>query len=193
MDKTSCWDKDKNPLPSNKIAKQSGKHAHLNCEVCRNPFSSIISNIYKGCWCPICKNKTELKFSQWFKEIYTFIIDYQKRYEWCKNIRCLPFDFVIEELKLIIEIDGRQHFMIVTGWSAAQNPDERFKIDKIKMDKAIEQGYTIIRIFQEDIWFNRNDWITKLKPCIKKYDKPQIICIGNVYNENVYYRDALKI
>lgn len=34
----------------------------------------------------------------------------QKMFDWCKNIRCLPFDFCIEDLKLIIELDDRQHF-----------------------------------------------------------------------------------
>lgn len=34
----------------------------------------------------------------------------QVKFEWCKKIKHLIFDFVIEERKLIIEVDGIQHF-----------------------------------------------------------------------------------
>jgi len=64
--------------------------------------------------CPSCINKTEFKFYEKIKEIYP-TIKRQYKVEWCKNKLCLPYDFVIEELNIIIEIDGEQHFTQISN------------------------------------------------------------------------------
>ena len=48
------------------------------------------------------KHKTEAIVEKFLRINYQ--IETQKIFEWCKNIRCLPFDFYIEELKIIIEL-----------------------------------------------------------------------------------------
>jgi very-short-patch-repair endonuclease len=87
----------------------------------------------------------------------------------------LYFDFVIEELKLIIEIDGEQHFRQISNWC---HPEITFERDNYKMNKALKNGYTIIRILQEDIWFDRNDWRENIKKYLKLYSEPSKIFIG---------------
>ena len=89
--------------------------------------------------------------------------------------RILPFDFCIPDLKLIIEIDGLQHFEQVSNWKPPELQQER---DVFKMNLALDNGYTIIRIYQPDIYLNRNNWDTETEEAIKKYDEPEIICIG---------------
>ena len=42
----------------------------------------------------------------------------------------------------------------------------------------MKQGYTIIRILQEDIYLDKNNWEENTKNTIKTYNKPQVICIG---------------
>jgi very-short-patch-repair endonuclease len=59
------------------------------------------------------------------------------------------FDFCIEELKIIIELDRIHHFEIVKHWK--NNPEEQLERDKFKMKCANDNGYSIIRILQEDI------------------------------------------
>ncbi len=79
--------------------------------------------------------------------------------DWCKNIKTdthFRFDFCIEELKIIIELDGIHHFEIVKHWK--NNPEEQLERDKFKMKCANDNGYSIIRILQEDIWFDRSNW-----------------------------------
>ena len=129
-------------------------------------------------WCPHCVNKTEQMFQSWFKCNYEYKLQSQKRFKWCKNPetnRILPFDFCIPDLKLIIEIDGDQHFRQVWNWKAPELQQER---DVFKMNLALDNGYTTIRIYQPDIYSNRNNWDKETEEAIKKYDEPEIICIG---------------
>ena len=178
--KVECWDNEKNEtIKPRTVSKYNNKKYWFKCDDCNHSFNSTISNITNGTWCPICKNKTEKKFLHWFKKTYKeFKIKHQPKYNWCKSEntnRKLPFDFVIEKLKLIIEIDGRQHFEQVSNWSS---PEFQLENDIYKMKKALENGYSILRIIQEDIYYNKNNWEKNIKDTIKSYDEPNIICIG---------------
>ena len=66
-----------------------------------------------------------------------------------KNNRYMPYDFVIEEYKVIIELDGIQHFKQVSNWDS---PEETQLRDKYKMEKANANGYSVIRILQDDVY-----------------------------------------
>jgi hypothetical protein len=178
--KIKCLDNDKNNnINPRKIIKNSGNKYWFKCDICNNNFLSRISNIVvSNNWCPICKNKTEKMFFKWLTNNYTYQIKHQPKYEWCKNndtYKYLPFDFCIEELKLIIEVDGEQHFKQVSNW---KSPEKTFERDKYKSIQAIKQGYSILRIYQTDIYLNKNNWKSNTKKAIKKYDKPEINCIG---------------
>jgi very-short-patch-repair endonuclease len=161
------------------------KHSHdkyiFDCDECLNEFSSRPHDIIsKGSWCPVCKNKTEYTLFIWLKETYGEVIK-EMKFEWCKNILCLPFDFYIPSLNLIIELDGIQHFEYVKLWD--NNPEEIRKRDKEKEDLAKLHGISVIRIFQEDVFYNRTDWKSALKETIKKYDVPTVIKIGKIYEK----------
>ena len=98
--------------------------------------------------------------------------------EWCKNNitnRFLPFDFFIPEFNIIIECDGRQHFENISNWKDYQ---ETQKTDFYKMLCALDNNCSIIRIFQEDVFYDKLDWKNILIENIKKYDKPKIIYIS---------------
>src|SRR6185503_13938068 len=106
-----------------------------------------------GKWCSKCKNKTEGIMLKYLINIYPNIIT-QARFEWCRSEfynKPLFFDFLLEEYKLIIELDGKQHFQQVANWESPEIIRER---DYYKMDKAKENGYSIIRILQNDVWNN---------------------------------------
>lgn len=198
--KLDCWDKsnDKNPR---QIFRATDTKYNFKCDICANIFSISISGLTKKnilSWCPHCKNKTETKFNYYFKNKYPqYNIIQQPKYEWCKNKKCLPFDFVIEELKIIIEIDGEQHFSKKSNW---YEPEINLKNDTFKTIKAIENNYTVIRILQEDIWLNNNDWENKLNKLLINYKTPMIFFINknnkyknhldnltNYYKTNIFY------
>jgi very-short-patch-repair endonuclease len=152
------WDHGKNKdISPRDVFKNSDKKFWFKCEN-NHEFNSSLGHISGGNWCPLCTKKTEAKFFKWFKNKYDYKITRQPKYDWCKNIdtgRHLPFDFSIESLKLIIEIDGPQHFKQISNWSP---PEFTQKRDVYKTKKAQENGYRVIRILQEDIWYDRNDW-----------------------------------
>lgn len=129
--------------------------------------------------CPHCKNKTEAKLFEHLTLNYDYEIEKPKKFEWCKNKKCLPFDFCIEELKLIIELDGRQHFEQISNWDS---PLLTQKTDKYKMKCANENGYSVIRLLQEDVWTDTNDWKNNLKLSIKKYDTLTNLFFGDCYD-----------
>lgn len=149
--------------------------------------SSIGARTGKKSGCPYCNNKTEDILFEYLSIIYDHEIKRQKKFEWCKNILFLPFDFCIEELKLLIELDGPQHFKQISNW---QHPLLTQEIDKYKMKYANENGYSVIRILQDDIWNDKNNWDDNLEQSIKKYDKPINIFLGDCYDN---YKNLDKI
>jgi very-short-patch-repair endonuclease len=183
--KVELWDNDKNKLKPNQVFKCSQKKYWFNCDSCPYSFESSLSKVSGlNRWCPLCKNKTEQIFFKWLKDNIPYKIKHQPYYDWCRK-ECtnnkLPFDFSIEELKLILEVDGRQHFTQVSNWDS---PEEQHINDKYKMTKANENGYSIIRILQEDIYNDKNEWNIKVKTLIKKYIEPINHFVGDArYNK----------
>jgi len=111
-------------------------------EFSQKQFSHLL-----GVGCPHCINKTEYKFLEILKTRYP-TVQRQFKAEWCKQKRCLPFDFVIEEHKVIIELDGPQHFKQVANW---RSPELQQQQDLFKTKCANENGYSIIRVLQTDV------------------------------------------
>jgi very-short-patch-repair endonuclease len=150
-----------------KLFKSTNKKFKFDCETCNKVFETQLSDITKGVWCSYCVNKTELILFNNLKESY-ITLGRQFKVEWCKNTksnRFLPFDFVIEERKIIIELDGKQHFEQVGKWLS---PDENMKNDLYKMKCANDNEFSIIRILQKDVYKNNYDWLSELCENIEK-------------------------
>ena len=173
--KKDCWDNEKNDrVKPRDIFKYTNNKYWFTCDRCNKSIDISITNLSRlNNWCSYCKNKTEQIFLTWFEKIYELEIKHQFKFTWLKKH---PFDFVIEEYKLIIEIDGIQHFEQVSNW---KSPEENFKNDEHKIKNAFKNGYSIIRIFQEDIYNNKNEWDIQIKKAIKLYEAPKQIFIGS--------------
>ncbi len=111
-----------------------------------------------GYGCPNCVNKTEGILFNKLIESYPNIIQ-QYKVDWCKNKTYLPFDFCIEEHKIIIELDGDQHFKQVSNW---ESPEKTQQNDMYKMSCANLNGYSVIRLLQDDVFSNKYDWASEL-------------------------------
>jgi hypothetical protein len=126
----------------------------------KHSFSITPAHLSEGRWCPKCYLKTEEKIYSWLCEMYeTSDIIRQFKPDWCKNPENgsqLSYDFNIISKKVIIELDGNQHFIDIPSWKSKSNKVRNR--DKLKMDYAIHNGYHIIRVIQEDIWYDRYDW-----------------------------------
>ncbi len=180
-EKSQYWSDKNNDIPRN-IPKYSNEKYIFNCEK-GHEFESLLSNISQQQWCPFCKNKTEQKLFEALKVDYPDL-KHQFREEWCKNPitnRHLPFDFVLEKEKIIIELDGPQHFTQVSNWST---PEEQYERDTYKMECANQNGYSVIRITQEDVYDDTFDWYKMLKESIET-----IIKKDSVENHYISYED----
>ena len=167
------------------LFKSTNKKFNFNCDICKQIFSCQLAAITKGIWCSFCVNKTELILYNELK-VYYSTLKRQFKVNWCKNIRCLPFDFVIEERKIIVELDGKQHFEQIGNWLS---PEETRKNDIFKMKCANENGYSIIRILQKDVYKNKYDWLKELRENIETNTNQNRV--QNIYmcrnNEYTYF------
>ena len=77
-----------------------------------------------------------------------------------------------------------QHFEQVSNW---QSPEKTQKNDKYKIKCANSNNFSVIRILQEDVYYNTYDWLTELKTNIDKIKNENII--QNIYmcKNNEYF------
>jgi very-short-patch-repair endonuclease len=181
-EKSKYWSKKNTEKPQN-VFKSSHVKFWFECHKFNHePFESALNNIVKGQWCPFCKNKTEAKLYEKLLSIYPSL-QRQFKQEWCKNIQYLPFDFCIPEYKIIIELDGPQHFQQVSNWCS---PEEQFENDKFKEECANNNGYSVIRLLQEDVMNDTYDWVKELCDAIEQIKSSNEITNMYLYKNNEY-------
>ena len=168
------------------LFKSTNKKYKFDCDKCNEMFDSPLSAVTYGIWCPFCVNKTEEKLYGELKNHHS--IKRQFKPSWCKNPKTnkyLPFDFILEDLNIIVEQDGPQHFKQIGKW---QSPELTKINDNYKIKCANENGYSIIRLLQKDIWHDKYDWLQELLDNIDKIilDKR----VQNIYMcKNNEYKD----
>jgi very-short-patch-repair endonuclease len=171
------------------LFKSTNKKYTFHCDRCSQNFETPLSDITKGIWCPFCVNKTEEKLYNELTKYYK--VRRQIKPSWCRNIatnKYLPFDFVIDDLKIIVEQDGPQHFKQIGNWQTS----ELTKINDIyKMKCANANGYSVIRILQKDIWHDRYKWLVQLLDNIERVVSEEKV--QNIYMcKNDEYKDFDK-
>jgi hypothetical protein len=81
------------------------------------------------------------------------------------------YDFYIvltNGVKIIFEIDGPQHYTKISNWSSVLKNQIR---DEIKTRLAIKQEINLVRLNQEDILYDKNNWDKTVNDFIqKKYE-----------------------
>ena len=187
-----CWSV-KNALSPRQILKSSMIKVIFDCNMCKEEYITTPNSVTSGAWCGCRRHKTEHKLYEYLKLKYRDItVEKQKMFDFCKNINKLPFDFCIEEYKLIIELDGLQHIKQVMSWTS---PEETQKKDVYKMNCAKQNGYSIIRILQEDVLYNKNNWQSNLHDAIitiKNSTERKDIFIGDIYKTIEQYNAYLQ-
>ena len=102
--------------------------------------------------CPTCR-KTSSRYEEFVVEFLKnndieFIRQY--RFDDCRNLKPLPFDFYLPKYNCCIEVDGEQHFEEHSQHYYGENADEKFKerkkFDKIKDDYCKNKNILLIRI-----------------------------------------------
>jgi very-short-patch-repair endonuclease len=167
----------KNKEKPRELFKYSNNKYWFICNLCNNEFDRCLSSLdnqYNNV-CSWCRYKTEFDLFESLKMNYPTII-MQFKQDWCKKINHLPFDLCIQEYNVIIELDGPQHFTNISCWKSLEIVQE---YDKYKQKCANENGYSIIRLLQTDVYNNKYDWKTELINNIEKIKIDNII--QNIY------------
>jgi very-short-patch-repair endonuclease len=156
-DKARFWSVKNGEIKPRDLFKSAYKKYFFVCNKGHH-FDQSLNAINSGSWCRYCINKTQQKVNDKLIPYFPTLVQ-EFKVEWCKNKTYLPFDFVIELYKIIIELDGPQHFIQISNWSS---PEEQHNNDKYKMECANKNGYSVIRITQEDVFYDTYDWLSEL-------------------------------
>ena len=132
-------------------------YVHCHCTICSHNWDASPDNLLRGKGCPVCaSSKGEKRIRKWLEEHkVNFVSEY--RFNDCRDIRPLPFDFYLKDKILLIEFDGPHHFKEVK-WFGKTTPEEMKEYfegvkrrDKIKNDYCEEKGIQLLRIPYTDI------------------------------------------
>lgn len=128
---------------------------HLHCNKCDNDISIRMDHFNEGQRCPICSRKSsysngEVIISNFLKQNNINYIP-QYKFEDCKDIRSLPFDFYLPDYRMCIEFDGEQHFKLIDHFGGEEAFKIRQKHDKIKDDYCRKNCIKLLRISFSEI------------------------------------------
>ena len=104
------------------------------------------ANLLIGYNCPVCgESRGERKIRQWLEKNNISYI-YQHKYEDCKDVNPLPFDFYLPTYNILIEYDGEQHFRPIEYFGGQEKFELQQKHDKIKNEYCEKNNIPLLRI-----------------------------------------------
>jgi hypothetical protein len=125
--------------------KTSKSKVHIICKI-HGPFKQTPNNHLNGAGCPRCRaSKGELRIEEYLKAT-GILFEAEKCFENCRNKMRLPFDFYIPSHNLLVEYDGKQHFIPVKGWGGIDKFRIIKKRDQIKTRFAERHNIRLLRI-----------------------------------------------
>lgn len=125
---------------------------NIKCLKCKQTFSQTAGSHLSGKGCSYCKqSKGEILIGE-LLEKNNLIYVAQKKFDDCKYIRTLIFDFYIERYNLVIENDGKQHYEPINFYGGKQGLEMTQTRDSIKNDYCKTKGISMLRIrYDENI------------------------------------------
>lgn len=114
-------------------------------------FKQSISSHLSGQGCPKCQSSYGERMVRKILTKNNIEFVEQKRFDDCRNIRPLPFDFYIEKKNMLIEYDGPQHDTIMANrFFPKLNLEKIKKHDEIKNKWCEKNNIQLIRIKHSD-------------------------------------------
>jgi hypothetical protein len=142
------WDynKNENLLPEY-VTSGNPKKVWWMCPNCNQSyFSSISKRAKDGRGCPkCCESHLEKKISKFLNDNYIAYVP-QMRFDDCKDVLSLPFDFYIVENNILCEAQGEQHFFVSKFFGGQEGYDYRKKHDVMKKEYCKQKNIELIEI-----------------------------------------------
>ena len=101
-------------------------------------------------WCPVCRESKGEYIIRLILDRNKIKYVKEKKFDDCKNIRRLSFDFYLPNYNMLIEYDGKQHQMLCKYYGGEIGLKIRQKRDKIKNEYCKTNNIKLIRISYSD-------------------------------------------
>lgn len=118
----------------------------VKCRKCGFTWERAVGTLSSKKSCPKCKqSKGEIKISSFLiLSDIDFVI--QKKFENCKDISVLPFDFYLPNQNILIEYNGEQHYKVNEFFGGKEGFKAQKKRDKIKAKYCKENDIPLLII-----------------------------------------------
>lgn len=118
----------------------------LRHKLCGHVFEMTPDGFIGGSRCPHCMaSHGELEIKRHLDNRGVSYIQ-QYRFDDCRNIKPLPFDFYLPELSTCIEYNGQQHYRSVEYFGGDDGYEYRRRNDEIKRSYCDENGISLVVI-----------------------------------------------
>lgn len=133
-------------LNQNDYKNSTTRNLEILCS-CGNIFTTSFSNYYRHnvvtCYSCSCKENSGEEKVRRFLEDREIDFEQEKRFDDCRDIKPLPFDFYLPEYNLCIEFDGQHHFENIRNRNDLEWVQNH---DKIKNQYCKDNGINLLRI-----------------------------------------------
>ena len=161
---------------SEKIIIVCKKHGEFEC----SPNNHIHATNPTGC--PSCVRKGEGLVAEFLKsELYEYSKEWNSSFLGSKRM-----DYQVPKINTCFEIDGLQHFKQVWNW---KSPEDQRGNDIDKMKKCVDNGISIIRIYQPSITRIDDTWKIYLSNSIRyitESTEPIVVFPKNISDYDIY-------
>lgn len=147
--------------------------------ICREHGVKFTQKLYKHFkgqrGCVLCQKDDSRLSTLVYEELLKYFskedIVKEKKFEDCKNLYHLKFDFFIESCNFLIEADGEGHFFNIPQWGGEEGLKTRINNDKIKNSYTKKNSINFLRIS----FFEINEIKKILEESAKRIHKGEII------------------
>ena len=122
------------------------------CERGHTWFAKPYSIKNSNNWCPICRESLGERTISEYLSRKNIMFEREKKFNNCRGIKqMLPFDFYLPEFNVLIEHDGKQHYIPVNFYGCSNEQAQKTFIelttnDKIKEKYCLDNNIRLIRV-----------------------------------------------
>lgn len=113
----------------------------VRCNDCGYEWYTKGSYLHSGAGCPNCPKSQFEKNVQSVLDKHNFKYIPQYKFQDCRDVNPLPFDFYLSELNILIEVDGEGHYMPIPRSSKMTMQDAEKNLEITKAHDEIKTAY----------------------------------------------------
>ena len=149
---------------SNTVYTKRENNVNIICKI-HGPFTQTAGNHLCGGGCKECLNSHLEEKIRVLLQNNKIKYEYEKRFEWLKNVGPMTIDFYLPEYNIAIECQGEQHYRPVKYFGGPGELVKDMKRDKVKEKLLLEHEITPIYFSAEKY---RDDALTEVEEVLNK-------------------------